>query len=121
MNNSPQTSPTTEDLLQVLQQIEGHLAALRAGTASARPDWLTVDEVAGELKLSRDSVERLIACGRLQAAEVTGVSGRGRRRRVRIHRDWVDAFLKSSVKLHSAEPKVRRSRSASAATIDFIQ
>ncbi|MGE0480481.1 MAG: excisionase family DNA-binding protein [Phycisphaerae bacterium] len=121
MQNPAPTTPTTEDLLQVLQQIEAHLAALRAGTTSARPDWLTVDEVASELKLSRDSVERLIACGRLQAAEVTGVAGRGRRRRFRIHRDWVDAFLKSSVKLHAAPPKVRRSRSVSEPTIDFIQ
>lgn len=121
MQSPAPTTPTTEDLLQVLQQIEAHLAALRAGTTSARPDWLTVDDVAGELKLSRDSVERLIACGRLQAAEVTGVAGRGRRRRFRIHRDWVDAFLKSSIRPHPPAPTPRRSRASSDTTIDFIE
>ncbi len=121
MHDSTPTTPTNEDLLHVLQQIEAHLAALRMGTTSARADWLTVDEVARELKLSRDSVERLIACGRLQAAEVTGIGGRGRRRRFRMHRDWVDAFLNASVKLRAAPPQTRRSRSVSNATIDFIQ
>lgn len=115
------TPPTTEDLLHVLQQIEAHLAALRSGTVSARPDWLTVDEVARELKLSRDSVERLIAVGRLRAAEVTGVPGRGRRRRLRIHRDWVAEFLDASVRLRAASPRPRRGRSNNTAPIDFIQ
>lgn len=117
----PNTTPTSAEMLHVLQQIEAHLAALRAGTTSARPDWLTIDDVAAELKLSRDSVERLIACGRLKAAEVTGAAGRGRRRRFRVHRDWVGDFLKASVRHRAAAPVSRRGRSVSDATIDFIQ
>lgn len=115
------STPSNAELLQVLQQIEAHLAALRTGTTAARPDWLTIDEVASELKLSRDSVERLIAAGRLKAAEVTGAAGRGRRRRFRIHRDWVEQFLTASI---CDRPKAfanRRSRKPSTATIDFIQ
>ncbi|TWT45869.1 Helix-turn-helix domain protein [Phycisphaerae bacterium RAS1] len=121
MNQPTNTTPSNGDLLHVLQQIECHLAALRHGAAAPRPDWMTVEEVANELRLSRDSVERLIACGRLQAAEVTGVAGRGRRRRFRVRREWIDDFLKSSVKHHATTRTTRRSPARNGSTIDFIQ
>lgn len=117
----PNTTPTSAEMLHVLQQIEAHLAALRHGSAAPRPDWMTVEEVASELRLSRDSVERLIACGRLQAAEVTGVAGRGRRRRFRVRREWIDDFLKASVKHRAITPTTRRSPTRNGSTIDFIQ
>lgn len=121
MNQPTNTTPGNGDLLHVLLQIEAHLAALRQGAAGPRPDWMTVDEVANELRLSRDSVERLIACGRLQAAEVTGVAGRGRRRRYRVRREWIDDFLKASIRHHATHRTSRRRALRSSSTIDFIQ
>jgi excisionase family DNA binding protein len=89
---------TSEKVLRVLQQIEEHLAALRNGNHGSASKWLTIGEVAGELRLSRDTVERLIAAGKLRAAEVTTRAGRGARRRYRVRRDWIDAFLDGSVR-----------------------
>lgn len=121
MTQPTNTTPSNGDLLQVLQQIEAHLAALRQGVAAPRPDWMTVEEVAKELRLSRDSVERLIAGGRLQAAEVTGIPGRGRRRRLRVRREWIDDFLKSATNLRMPVPTTRRPAARNSSTIDFIQ
>lgn len=121
MNGFPQNQPSQADMLQVLQQIEAHLAALRHGAAPPRQNWLTVEEVAQELRLSRDSIERLIAVGRLQAAEVTGVAGRGRRRRYRICREWIDDFLTNSVSPRYTKPPTRRSPHPAPPPIDFIQ
>jgi excisionase family DNA binding protein len=112
--------PAGSEVLRVLLRIEEHLAALRNGAHAATSQWLTIDEVAEELRLSRETVERLIAAGRLRAAELTTQAGRGVRRRHRIRRDWMEAFL-----IESAQPsqksarKCRRPR-ASRTRIDFI-
>jgi len=74
----------TGDLTRVLTHIEEHLAALRAERARSLEDWLTVEEVAKALKLSRDTVERLIGSGQLKAAAIDTPRGRGRRSRHRI-------------------------------------
>lgn len=121
MNQSTNITLSNGEVLQVLQQIEAHLAALRQGAAAVRPEWLTVEEVAKELRLSRDSVERLIACGRLQAAEVTGVPGRGHRRRYRVLREWIELFLKTSANRQETNRTTRRSFPRKSSTIDFIQ
>jgi excisionase family DNA binding protein len=45
-------------------------------------EWLTVDEVAGELKCSRDTVTRLVDAGRLPAKNV----GHGKHAAYRVRR-----------------------------------
>ncbi len=55
------------------------------------------------------------------AAEVTGAVGRGRRRRLRIHRDWLVEFLRATVKVGATSPRPRRGRSKDTAPIDFIK
>jgi excisionase family DNA binding protein len=52
-------------------------------------DWLTVLEVAGVMKCGKRLVYREIAAGRLRAAHIGG------RRDIRVHRDWVDEYLRS--------------------------
>jgi excisionase family DNA binding protein len=99
---------TSDEVLRVLRQIEEHLAALRNGAHSAASQWLTIDEVAEELRLSRDTIERLVAAGKLRAAEVTTRAGRGARRRYRVRRDWIDAFLANSA--HPSHIPVRENR-----------
>jgi excisionase family DNA binding protein len=99
---------TSEKVLGVLRQIEEHLEALRNGDHRAASRWLTIGEVAKELRLSRDTVERLIAAGKLRAAEVTTRAGRGTRHRYRVRRDWIDAFLANSA--HPSHIPVRENR-----------
>lgn len=108
------------EVLRLLRQIEEHLAALRYGARNAASTWLTIAEVAEELRLSRDTIERLIAAGKLRAAEVRTSAGRGARRRYRVRREWVDAFLADSISpLQRSVRKARRARELRPG-IDFI-
>jgi excisionase family DNA binding protein len=52
-----------------------------------------VQDCARELDVSRDTIERLIGAGALQAVAIRTPSGRGRRRRFRIKREWLERFL----------------------------
>jgi excisionase family DNA binding protein len=109
------------EVLRVLQQIEEHLAALRNGAHAAASQWLTIDEVAEELQLSQDTLERLIAPGQLKAAELTTHAGRGFRRRYRIHRDWLDAYLLGTVRSKAQKRRSRRRVTNDRPGIDFIE
>jgi excisionase family DNA binding protein len=93
---------------RTLQKIEEHLAALRDGYAKASRDWLTVQEAADELRVSRDTIERLIGSGKLRAAEVATRMGTGLRHRYRIRREWLDEYLLAST--GPAEPLTNHSR-----------
>jgi len=112
--------PETVELLQVLLRIEAHLAAMRPGGAFQTMQWLTVDQVAKELELSRDTVERWVSSGRLPAAQLTTSAGIGTRCRFRIRRDWLEDFLQKSVRSHFADDRKRRRNRALRAKIDFI-
>jgi excisionase family DNA binding protein len=101
----------TGNLTQVLIQIEEHLAALRAERARSLEDWLTVEEVAKALILSRDTVERLIGSGQLKAAAIDTPKGRGRRSRHRVRRDWMEEFMqRASARTSPVQPATRRRR-----------
>jgi excisionase family DNA binding protein len=112
--------PTSKEMLRVLRQIEEHLAALRNGAHNAASQWLTIDEVAEELRLSRDTIERLIMAGKLRAVEVSTSAGRGARRRYRVRRDWIGAFLSASVRPPQKPAREHRRPPASRTKIDFI-
>jgi excisionase family DNA binding protein len=81
------------NLARVLEQIEAHLAALRNDQANSPQEWLKVDEAAEYLKVSRDTIERLIASGQMRAAAIDTPNGCGRRSRYRIRRDWLDDYM----------------------------
>jgi hypothetical protein len=55
---------------ELLKRIEQHLGAIREGIGSEPRQWLTVAQAAAELQVSRDTVERLVASGRLKATQV---------------------------------------------------
>ena len=84
---------TNTDVLRVLEQIEQHLSAIRNGDAKPSREWLTILDVADELQVSRDTIERLIGSGRLQAAEIITGTGAGQRHRYRVRREWLDQYL----------------------------
>lgn len=108
------------DVINTLQKIEAHLSAIRDASAHASRDWLTVQDAANELQVSQDTIERLIGVGRIQAAEIATAVGRGIRRRFRIRRDWLEAYLVSTVRCSEPAPRsnvIRRRRKPS---VDFI-
>lgn len=59
----------SDKVLRMLRQIEAHPAALRNGAHGAESQWLTIAQAAKELQVARDTVERLIAAGKLLATE----------------------------------------------------
>lgn len=91
--NSNGDETYTEQMLDVLRRIEAYLAALNDVQPPTPREWLTVSEVAKELRVSRDTIERLIGSGQLRATCVRTSNGRGRRNRYRIHRDWLNEYL----------------------------
>lgn len=106
-------------VIRVLERIEAHLAALRNGATQQAREWLTIRDAAEVLKVSSDTIERLIAGGKLQASEIATGEGTGMRHRYRIRRAWLDAFLLAGANA----PPSRSQRSQitrGAGSIDFI-
>jgi excisionase family DNA binding protein len=83
--------------------------------------WLTIQEVALRLHVSRDTVERWINAGDLRAVNVGGRLGKeSRRHSWRIPSESLDAFLDARANRRQVRvPKVRRS--AHASVIEFIR
>ena len=110
------------DVRRLLRRIEERLASIRDGGSAGGRQWLAVHDVAEELQISRDTVFRLITSGQLKAAELTTQSGHGFRRRYRVHREWLDAYMLGTVRDRSRSDRSRRGRRASKGgpRIDFI-
>jgi excisionase family DNA binding protein len=63
---------------------------------SFTPDWLTVDEIAAELKISKSVVYRLIRNGELEAVDLVDTDGKiARKGHYRITRSSLNQFLES--------------------------
>lgn len=92
-------TPNDQDVTHILHRIEGHLAMMRKAQQMARREWLTVREVALELQVSRDTIERLVASGRLRATRLQTSVASGRRCRYRIRREWIEEFLLDNTKV----------------------
>ena len=111
-------SPTEKDAAEhTLQLIEQHLAAIWQGLQRDGREWLTVEEVAEELQVSRDTVKRLMKSGSLKSAQIKTTNGRGMRHLCRVRREWVDEYLLSQVK---PAPTNRRRRRWPKPEVDFI-
>lgn len=107
-------------LAEVLQRIEELLTAMQAGHAKTSADWLTVEDAALVLQVSRDTIERLIGSGQLKAARIDTRNGSGMRYRYRIQRSWLDEYLLRNVKrCEQRQERVYRSRQADG-QVDFI-
>ena len=80
---------------------------LKSVCDSRRSDWLTVEDVAQELKISKSIVYRLIRNGELEAVDlVVGDEGKlPQKGHFRIRRSALDQFLEAKrVKPPSSEP-----------------
>lgn len=91
----------------MLERIEEHLGALRNAAPQSAREWLTVLDVVNKLEVSPDTIERLIASGKVRASKVTTHECRGLRHRYRIRQEWLDAFLLANAK---CQPQSGRGR-----------
>ncbi|MBN1509897.1 MAG: helix-turn-helix domain-containing protein, partial [Sedimentisphaerales bacterium] len=87
-----------ERLAEVLERLEEHLSSMRSDQVKSPHDWLTIEEVAEELRLSRDSIERLVGSGQMKSAIIDTPRGKGQRTCFRIRREWIDEFMQTSVR-----------------------
>jgi excisionase family DNA binding protein len=69
---------------------------LETARRSFTSDWLTVDEIAAELKISKSIVYRLIRNGELEAVDLVDTNGKiARKGHYRITRASLNQFLES--------------------------
>ena len=79
------------DLLTQMEKFFGMLQAARKSSAS---DWLTVDEIASELRISKSIVYRLVRNGDLEAVNIVDNNGRvAQKGHYRIRRSSLNKYL----------------------------
>lgn len=108
-DSSPSPAPSDMEFVRTLRRIEEHLANMRKQQQTTSRVWLTVGDVANELQVSRDTIERLIASGMLRVATIRTPNARGLRCRYRIRREWVEAFLLKNMRPELGEEPRRSS------------
>jgi excisionase family DNA binding protein len=80
----------------LLINIEWFFDMLETARRSFTSDWLTVDEIAAELKISKSIVYRLIRNGELEAVDLVDTNGKiARKGHYRITRSSLNQFLES--------------------------
>jgi excisionase family DNA binding protein len=80
----------------LLANIGRFLDMLETARRSFTSDWLTVDEIAAELKISKSLVYRLIRNGELEAVDLVDNRGKiARKGHYRITRSSLNQFLES--------------------------
>jgi excisionase family DNA binding protein len=82
--------------MDLLVNIGRFLDMLEGARRSFVSDWLTVDEIAAELKISKSVVYRLIRNGELEAVDLVDTKGKiARKGHYRITRSSLNRFLES--------------------------
>jgi len=97
-----------EDLLKQMQRFFDLLESVRKFHNS---DWLTVEDIAEELKISKNVVYRLIRNGELEAVNVVGTNGHiAQRGHYRIKRSSLNKYLEAKKVNPIPDEPVRISR-----------
>ena len=97
MNDSEMADSTNCSVCKdLLANIGRFLDMLETAHRSFTSDWLTVDEIAAELKISKSIVYRLIRNGELEAVDLVDTNGKiARKGHYRITRSSLNQFLES--------------------------
>jgi len=102
-------------------------AASTAGDPRSQPrrtrqtadEWLSIQQIADWLTVSRDTVERWVNTGQLRAVDVSARPGRGRPS-WRVNRESLDSFLATRANREQPTGKTSRRRKRSN-VIEFIK
>lgn len=85
--------PVCKDLLIHMQHF---FEMLESTYESSKSDWLTVEEIAKELKISKNVVYRLIRNGELEAVNIVGTNGHiAQRGHYRVKRSNLKKYLEA--------------------------
>ena len=95
--------PVCKDLLTHMQRF---FLMIENARESSTSDWLTVEEIAKELKISKNVVYRLIRNGELEAIDIVGTNGHtAQRGHYRVKRSSLNNYLETKkVKPLSDDP-----------------
>jgi len=111
--NNKQTPGSEACLLceDLLKQIQRFFDILESARRSHNSDWLTVEDIAEELKISKNVVYRLIRNGELEAVNVVGTNGHiAQRGHYRIKRSSLNKYLEAKKVNPMPDEPVRVSR-----------
>ena len=108
-NTDSKNCAVCQDLLMYMERLLDMLNITRRSTAS---DWLTVDNIAKELKVSKSIIYRLIRHGELEAVDIVETNGKiAKKGHYRIERSNLNRYLESKkVRQLPDQPKLPRSR-----------
>lgn len=120
MHLTPDQSLSGSDAAATLRRIEEHLAAIRQQQEGRSRTWLSVQDVAEELQVSRDTIDRVIGNGKLKAASIATANGSGIRRMYRIKAEWIEEFLLGLVPENATARTTRPRRTPRIEGADFI-
>ena len=98
-----------KEMLRNLERFADMLQRTRTHSAQ----WLTVDDVAAELKLSKSIVYRIIRNGEMTAINVVETAGRmAQKGHYRVKREWLNKYIdqKTVVKIPQQRNRPVRSR-----------
>ena len=96
-NGDDEQRPEAEDC-QLCEELLGNLhrffLALENARKPANSEWMTVEDVARELKISKSIVYRIIRSGELSAVDIVDANGRiARKGHYRIRRSSLNDYL----------------------------
>ena len=98
--NNPNLQKTTSESCSVCQELLIHMYRffdmLETSRRSSKSDWLTVDEIAKELRISKSIVYRLIRKGQIEAINIVETNGKiAQRGHYRVERSSLNEYLES--------------------------
>jgi excisionase family DNA binding protein len=95
----------------LLTHMERFFDLLEASRRYPKSDWLTVDEIAAELKVSKTIIYRLIRTGDIEAVNIVTEHGQiAKKGHYRIRRSDLDLYIESKRVRRFPEKTVSRSR-----------
>lgn len=91
----------------LLIDMDRFFEVLQNTSRSSSSEWLTVDDIASELKVSRSIVYRLIRSGEIEAVNIAASEGKtAQKGHYRVKRSCLDKYLQ--LKRVRALPRIRR-------------
>ena len=95
----------------LLAQMQRFFDMLESARKTHNSDWLTVEDIAEELKISKNVVYRLIRNGELEAVNLVGTNGHiAQRGHYRIKRLYLNKYLESKKVNPIPNAPIRNSR-----------
>lgn len=82
-----------DDALGYLRRITEAVEKMSESAARRAREWLDPDDVAAEIKVSRDTACRLIGSNAIRSKKIVTPQGSGKRSPIRVSREWLDDYM----------------------------